>query len=237
MSEIRGRLGIKASLRNLASGIKAPASGHDNPHYFDNAAMIRALGIVSAFKGSEPELLKLVEEDASHTHSEDGVWAAIAIAILAHRILNGAPIIEAIEGCIKALPEESWGYREVNKAISITSKSSSINDRVYLLERDFIDRIYPYPYAAPETLGLICAHLIHNPSPELMFASAFHHRRHTDSLPVFIGFFMGLIHGDSWMPKTFLEQEVVMDGVSFEGGQADLVCEKWVLSLSLHRSS
>jgi ADP-ribosylglycohydrolase len=211
---IRARLGTKAALRNLLQGLHAPASGHDNPHYFDNLAMIRALGIVSGFEGSESELVTLVEEDASHTHSEDGVWIAAATSILAYNLSLKKKIEEAITRAIDYLPKDSWSYREINRALAMTESVSQINERVYLLERDYVDRIYPYPYAAPETFGLLCSHLLHSPEPELMFASVFQHRRHTDSLPVFIGYFMGLQHGDSWIPKSFSDRSLILEGVS-----------------------
>lgn len=211
---VSARIGIKAALRNLSSNLPAPASGHDNPHYFDNAAMIRALGIVAAFEANDSQLIEVVREDSSHTHSEDGVWAAISIAVLAKKIIQGCNIKVAVDESVNYLPQNSWTRREVNRALDITDGVSSVNERVFKLERDFVDRIYPYPYAAPESLGLLIAHLINDPNPELMFAASFQHRRHTDSLPALLGFFLGLVHGDSWMPKSFIQESIYLDGVS-----------------------
>jgi ADP-ribosylglycohydrolase len=192
----------------------APSSGHDNPHYFDNAAMIRALGIVTAFAGDKEELIDLIELDASHTHSEDGVWAAVAVGLLAFEIHKGIDLQVALSNSIEILPEDSWSRREVNRALEVVKETPELSDRVFKLESRFVDRIYPYPYAASESLGLLIAHLSFNVEPELMFSASFQHKRHTDSLPVLIGFFLGLIHGESWLPKSFLNEAITLDGVS-----------------------
>ncbi|CAM5668758.1 ADP-ribosylglycohydrolase OS=Streptomyces violarus OX=67380 GN=FHS41_005889 PE=4 SV=1 [Streptomyces violarus] len=35
---LRARISVRAGLGNLATGLRPPATGHDNPHYFDDAA-------------------------------------------------------------------------------------------------------------------------------------------------------------------------------------------------------
>ncbi|MFB7943257.1 ADP-ribosylglycohydrolase family protein, partial [Streptomyces sp. NPDC056049] len=39
---LRARISVRAGLGNLATGLRPPATGHDNPHYFDDAACVRA---------------------------------------------------------------------------------------------------------------------------------------------------------------------------------------------------
>lgn len=39
---LRARISVRAGLGNLAAGLRPPATGHDNPHYFDDAACVRA---------------------------------------------------------------------------------------------------------------------------------------------------------------------------------------------------
>jgi len=218
MAALRGTLRIRVSvasaLQNISMGMRAPSCGHDNPHYFDNSAMFRALGIFSAMPRDINRLKELIKEDATHTNSEDGVWCAVAIGVLAARIDAGTPISEAIDIAIDELPQDSWSRREVLRALALSKSESILKERVMLLEEKFVDRIYPYPYAAPETLGLLMSHLLHKEDPYLMFTSSFLHRRNTDSIPGLIGYFLGLQHGDSWMPQTFRTENVFLDGVS-----------------------
>lgn len=218
MAKIRGTLRVRVSvasaLQNISMGMGAPSCGHDNPHYFDNAAMFRALGIFSAIPQDINKMKELIKEDATHTNSEDGVWCAVAIGVLAANLVTGTRITEAIDIAMDELPLNSWSRREVLRALALSKSETKLNERVMLLEAKFVDRIYPYPYAAPETLGLLMSHLQHNENPYLMFTSSFLHRRNTDSIPGLIGYFLGLQHGDSWMPQTFKTENIFLDGVS-----------------------
>ena len=203
------RLGTKTALRNIAMGKSAPHSGHDNPHYFDDIALVRAAGIALVSKVGLEELLSQVRTDISYTHSEDGLWGAEAIATLIFALKGGASIGEGIAQAIDRLPSESWAKREVTRALELTSKSVRTLDRVMLLENDFVDRIYCYPYSSPETLGLLFSHLRHSEDPVDTFMAAYLHRRNTDSLPPLLGFLNGLVHGDQWMPPLRDEARIL----------------------------
>ncbi|WP_260609578.1 ADP-ribosylglycohydrolase family protein, partial [Streptomyces sp. WAC 01325] len=48
---LRARISVRAGLGNLATGLRPPATGHDNPHYFDDAACIRACVLAVAHPG------------------------------------------------------------------------------------------------------------------------------------------------------------------------------------------
>ncbi|WP_248962678.1 ADP-ribosylglycohydrolase family protein [Sphaerisporangium perillae] len=47
-TDLRVRISVRAALDNLAAGKAPPASGHDNPHHFDDAAAIRAVAFGAA---------------------------------------------------------------------------------------------------------------------------------------------------------------------------------------------
>ncbi|WP_256863296.1 ADP-ribosylglycohydrolase family protein [Microbispora sp. GKU 823] len=70
--DLRARISVWAALDNLAAGKRPPASGHDNPHHFDDAAAVRAVAFGAA--GLDPR------EDACVTNAEDGVLGAVAMA-------------------------------------------------------------------------------------------------------------------------------------------------------------
>lgn len=211
---LRVRVSVASALKNIASGMKAPACGHDNPHYFDNSAMFRALGVASAIPQKLKDVRSLIKEDSSHTNSEDGVWCAVAIGVLVVNIFSGHQVSQAIESALKELPADSWSQREVTRALEISKNEPRLKERVMLLEEKFVDRIYPYPYSAPETLGLVVSHLQHEDEPYGLFTSMFLHRRNTDSLPGIIAFMLGLQHGSGWLPEMFRFGEVSLDGVS-----------------------
>ncbi|MYR58548.1 ADP-ribosylglycohydrolase family protein, partial [Streptomyces sp. SID625] len=65
---------------NLATGLRPPATGHDNPHYFDDAACVRACALAVAHPGDPRRAAALAEFDARYTQDGDGVHGARAMA-------------------------------------------------------------------------------------------------------------------------------------------------------------
>jgi hypothetical protein len=210
---ILARAGTHAALRNIANGKKAPISGHDNTHYFDSISLIHALAIASVEELDSTEVNNLLLDDISWTHSEDGIWCAQALAEATIQLRNGIPIKEAIQAGLRFLPENSWSRREVLRAINLTSDVRNHLERAALLEENYVDQIYAFPYGAPETLGLLFAHTQHFKDAELFFSSSFLHKRHIDSLPPLMGFMAGLLGGSQWIPSQFREGSIIMDGV------------------------
>jgi len=213
-SDIRARTGTKIALRNLLEGKNPPASGHDNPHYFDDIAMIRALAIAAVHHRDRDVLNNKVLADSSITHSEDGVFCALAVAYLMASLLEGESIPQAIAGALHQIPNSSWSNYIVS---SMIQKSAGVKEtlvRYSILESSEIENIYAYPISAPETLGLLLAHLQNcSDSNELMFSGLLHKRK-LDSLPALMGAVAGARFGISWIPKELRSDSLQLDGVS-----------------------
>ncbi|MGP4098569.1 ADP-ribosylglycohydrolase family protein, partial [Nonomuraea sp. KM90] len=65
---VRARISVATALDNLARGVEPPASGHDNPHHFDDAAAVRAVAFGALGRDPAP--------DAQVTNAGDGVLGA-----------------------------------------------------------------------------------------------------------------------------------------------------------------
>jgi ADP-ribosylglycohydrolase len=210
---IRARTGTKVALRNLDQGSSIESAGHDNPHYFDDIACIRAIaaGILSA--GSVSGATELAFSDARITHSEDGLWCAMATSALVAAGLSGASKEEAVGEAIKQLPTGSWSARIVEKAIAEAAGDPSGISRGAKLESTCVDRIYSFAISAPETLGLLFAHLLNSRTADEFFLATLLHKRNLDSLPALAGAIASLFFTEQWLPKGFLESELLLDGV------------------------
>lgn len=77
---LRARISVRAGLGNLAAGLRPPATGHDNPHYFDDAACVRAAVLAVVHPGDPEAAAELAEFDARYTQDGDGVHGARAMA-------------------------------------------------------------------------------------------------------------------------------------------------------------
>ena len=211
--DIRARTGMKIALKNLANGALPPYSGHDNPHYFDDIALVRSIAIAITHYSRGEDLLKKIEEDISITHSEDGVYCARATAQLFAAILTGKDKSEAISQALQQLPPGSWSERLVLEAIERSAGIANAFERAMNLEESYIENIYAYPISAPETLGLLLAHFANSQGPEELVNSSLLHKRKLDSLPPLAGALAGVAYGASWLPSSAKSASITLGGV------------------------
>jgi ADP-ribosylglycohydrolase len=211
--QVRGRTGTKIALRNLDQGSSVLHSGHDNPHYFDDIACIRAISAGILANGSIESAVSRAVVDASITHSEDGVWAAQSVAALFVALLSGKTRIESVEIALSQFPAGSWGKRVIEKAIGVASGDTSSISRSLKLENECVDRIYSYGISAPETLSLLFAHLLNAQSGEDLLLSTFLHKRNLDALPALAGAVAAIAFDDPWIPESYFDAPLLLDGV------------------------
>jgi len=213
IDSIKARTGTKIALKNLFNSQIPPETGHDNPHYFDDISLVRAIAIATLHFKDKAKLNEAVITDISVTHSEDGLYCAISIAQLTASILRGENKAAAIEDALNSLPNDSWSQDQVAKALSIAGKNSNTLSRAMDLEHEFIENIYAYPVSAPETLGLLLAHFAGAETAEDLLFSSLLHKRKLDSLPALAGAIAGALHGTSWIPNQSKNDAIALDGV------------------------
>lgn len=213
IDSIKARTGTKIALKNLFNGQLPPESGHDNPHYFDDISLIRAVAVSTIFFRDKTKLNEVINAEISVTHSEDGIYCALAIAHLTASLLRGEGKTAAIEDALNSLPDDSWSQDQVAKALSTAGKNANNLSRAMDLEHGFIENIYAYPVSAPETLGLLIAHFASSETAEDLVFSSLLHKRKLDSLPALAGAIAGAVHGDGWIPKQSKSDAISLDGV------------------------
>lgn len=202
---IRGGVSTQAALNNLRNGILPPQSGKQNPHYFDDGAMSRAVPIGILCTGNPDQAARLAEIDASITNSEDGVWAAQAMAVAICVACSGRSIDDAIREACKYLPDASWIKRTVDEAMKLSKGSDSIFSILPDIQNSIVNREYSYGNVAPETLALtfIIAKL-HGNSFETAVTTASAFAKSGETLPAMVGALSGtmqssVVASESWM--------------------------------------
>ena len=227
--DLRGRTGTLMALDNLKAGKLPPHSGHDNPHYFDDMAMVRSLAAALIFRGKGELVLEKTRQDAEVTHSEDGIYCALALATVASSLLADEAVEMAVAKALQQLPEGSWSDRVVADALKATAGAKSVTEVAYILEDVVIDRIYSYSISAPESLALILCFLKVSKSANDFLLAGTLNKRKLDSMPALLGAIAGLIHGDEWIPAGFIANGSDLDGVcipSLKGKSLTKLVEK-----------
>lgn len=215
---VRGRIGTVIALDNLAAGVEPPVSGHDNPHYFDDIACVRAVAAGVLRPGDPRAAADLAETDVSVTHALDGVWGARAVAALVSALVGGAERTSAVDAAQAEIPEGTWCANVVAECLARTDGPQTPLGLAARLEREAVDHVYSYMNQAPESLGLLLAHLSVAENADALLLGALAHPRHADGLVPLAGAVSGATFGGPGAPLGMLGGTCVrgLAGVSLD---------------------
>lgn len=203
---LRARISVRAGLGNLATGLRPPATGHDNPHYFDDAACVRACVLAVAHPGDPGLAAELAEFDARYTQDGDGVHGARAMASALALALAGAEVDACVDAALGELPESTEIGRNARHAIELAHASEGTFALVPLLEHQIVDHVYSYGIAAAETVpvALALATAARGRIAEAVPAAACLSRV-ADSAPALAGALTGALGGGDAIPAAWRE--------------------------------
>ncbi|MBC7273694.1 MAG: ADP-ribosylglycohydrolase family protein [Streptomyces sp.] len=201
---LRARISVRAGLGNLAAGLRPPATGHDNPHYFDDAACVRACVLAVAHPGDPGAAAALAEFDARYTQDGDGVHGARAMAAALALALTGADPADCVTAALAELPAGTEIGRNARHALSLAASGDSAFTLVPLLEHQIVDHVYSYGIAAAETVpvALALATAAHGRIAEAVPAAACLSRV-ADSAPALVGALTGALGGGAAIPEPW----------------------------------
>jgi ADP-ribosylglycohydrolase len=201
---LRARISVRAGLGNLAAGLRPPATGHDNPHYFDDAACVRACVLAVAHPGDPKAAADLAEFDARYTQDGDGVHGARAMAAALALAVVGADVETCVAAALAELPEETEIGRNARHALRLARDAESAFALVPPLEHHIVDHVYSYGIAAAETVpvALALATAAGGRIAEAVPAAACLSRV-ADSAPALVGALTGALGGGASIPESW----------------------------------
>ncbi|MER6627101.1 ADP-ribosylglycohydrolase family protein [Streptomyces sp. NPDC000987] len=201
---LRARISVRAGLGNLAAGLRPPATGHDNPHHFDDAACLRACVLAVAHPGDPRRAADLAEFDARYTQDGDGVHGARAMAAALALALAAADVDACVTAALAQLPESTEIGRNARHALHLARAADSAFALVPLLEHRIVDHVYSYGIAAAETVpvALALATAARGRIAEAVPAAACLSRV-ADSAPALAGALTGALGGRAAVPSAW----------------------------------
>ncbi|MFI8290996.1 ADP-ribosylglycohydrolase family protein [Streptomyces sp. NPDC085614] len=201
---LRARISVRAGLGNLATGLRPPATGHDNPHYFDDAACVRATVLALVHPGDPAAAAELAEFDARYTQDGDGVHGARAMAAAVSVALAGASVHDAVAAALDQLPPATEIGRNARQAVAMAEEATSAFALVPLLEHQIVDHVYSYGIAAAETVpvALALAAAARGEAASAVPAAACLSRV-ADSAPALAGALTGALGGGASLPASW----------------------------------
>lgn len=151
-----------AAISNLKAGLKPPHSGRHIHAWSDGLAMrVAPIGIVA---NGDMELAKrLAIADGQVSHSGEGIHSGVVVATAISQAMVGDSIKDLIIASKKSIPENSWTFRAITKALSVIEgqrdkDALSLTD--HLLE-NVATHHYFYADIAPEAVSLAIASVVY----------------------------------------------------------------------------
>ncbi|MEU9123841.1 ADP-ribosylglycohydrolase family protein [Streptomyces sp. NPDC048506] len=218
---LRARISVRAGLGNLAAGLRPPATGHDNPHFFDDAACVRAVVLAVVHPGEPAAAADLAEYDARYTQDGDGVHGARAMAAAVAVALAGRPAGDCVETALGHLPEGTEIRRNALHAVRLaeahtadrTGRPGGAFALVPVLEHEIVDHVYSYGIAAAETVPVALAlTLATDGRVDEAVPAAACLSRVADSAPALAGALTGALAGAAALPRTWRDACRVLSG-------------------------
>ncbi len=110
------------AMSNLKKGLFPPLSGFHAHSWSDGLAMrVAPFGIVCP--GDPKSASELAYKDGVVTHSYEGIYAGQAVAAAIAGAMADFSIDEIIKVSLEFIPEDSWTFRSIKKAVTIGSQS------------------------------------------------------------------------------------------------------------------
>jgi len=212
--EIRGSVSIKGALKNISNGVLPPKSGRENPHYFDDTALPRAVAIGLICSGDPALAAELSVHDACITNYEDGIYTAKFISAFVSMISSGTEIESAVESAIGYIPADSWTKRTIDQTQSLAKNSDSIFSVLPLLQKAIVNKEYSYGISSPETLALSLAIILkHSNDFEAALYAANSMPKNAERLPALVGAFAGALKDTPLLYEHWTEAVRYLPGI------------------------
>lgn len=211
----RGGVSEVEACNNLRRGILPPDSGRFNAYYMSDGAAMRSgpIGIVCA--GDPERAAFLAETDASVSHYRDGIWGAQAVAVAVSLAMVDAKMEEIICGVKKVIPEESWFYETLERAIGIVEEAHGSIAEAWmpLHEQLFSTHRSTVAEALPEVFGCL---LLEHSSFRAGLTLAANFGRDADTIGAVAGAVLGARYGAEGIPAHWLEKTRFPSGTCLE---------------------
>lgn len=220
--DVRARISVRTALDNLARGAGPPASGHDNPHFFDDAAAVRAVAFGAARPADPPGASRAARADAAITNAGDGVDGAGSMAAAVAVAVAGGTVDEVVAAALAELPAGSAIRAAALAALDVPGDPFTL---VPGLDAALLDHVYSYGVAAAQTVPVALA-LTRAAGGELAAAvpAAACLAALADSAPALTGALTGAITGYAALPASWRDSVRYLAGCCLPGLEgADLI--------------
>jgi len=189
---------------NLVRGMRAPLSGQDNCHYYDDGVAMRIAPVGIVWAGDPQMAGKMAEIDGRISHYADGIWAGQAIAASIAVAMADGSVDEIIEAGLAYIPKDCWLGRAMARAMNICDEEKTLEKS---WERLHTELWLGYRASAPEAIAQTYAifRLVGDQGFKTNVIVGSNFGRDADTLGAMLGALTGAMYGVESIPKDWIE--------------------------------
>jgi ADP-ribosylglycohydrolase len=208
-----GSVADRSAILNTMEGLKAPQTGTDNPHFYDDSSVARSVPVGVAYSGEPERAAEIARRLASITNDGVGIDVAAVFAAAVAMTTAGDSLRDAATAAVSAIEGESWLGRKYALAESILTDAGSLFDAVPQWNDEVANLEYNFGNVAAETvpLALIIAREARTLGEALGIANLI--PKQADTMPAMVGALIGSAGGVEAVPRTWRDRVERLRGI------------------------
>ncbi|MFD6697922.1 MULTISPECIES: ADP-ribosylglycohydrolase family protein [unclassified Microbacterium] len=224
-----GSVADRSAILNAQSGLEAPVTGSDNPHYYDDSAVAKSLPVAIRYAGQPGAAVRVARNLASITNDAEGADAAAAFGAAIAVLVGGGTTSEGMARGADEIHSDSWLGRKFQLAETIYTESGSLIDAIPRWNDEVANLEYNFGNVAAETLplALIIARESRSFAEAIGIANLV--PKQADTMPAMVGALLGATGGTTAIPATWRERIETLRGYGVpltKGMQLRVVAER-----------
>lgn len=208
-----GSVADRSAVKNALEGMRAPRTGNDNPHHYDDSSVARGVPVGIRWAGDPVTAAAVARRLAAITNAEIGIDGAAAFAAAVSVVVGGGDLDAAVGAARGEIGTATWLSRMMETAERILEEEGSLFAAVPAFNDDVANRSYNFGNVVAETLPLALLIARRCSGLEQGLAVATLIPKQADTLPAMVGALLGGALGATEIPLSWTSRVEELTGV------------------------
>jgi ADP-ribosylglycohydrolase len=208
-----GSVADRSAILNAQLGLRAPLTGNDNPHHYDDSSVARAVPVGIRWAGHPERAAGVARRLASISNADVGIDGAAAFAAAIAVLVGGGSMDAAVDAAAGEIADDTWTAHKWAVAESALEQSGDVFAAIPRWNNDVANPEYGFGNVVAETLPV--ALLIGRESADFAhgLALATLVPKQADTMPAMVGALLGAASGASQLPGSWRDPADELRGI------------------------
>jgi ADP-ribosylglycohydrolase len=198
-----GSIADRSAIRNARAGLRAPDTGNDNPHHYDDSAVARSVPVGIRWAGDPERAATVARRLASITNADIGIDGAAAFAAAIATAVGGGDIGRAIDAARRQVGGDTWTARKWALAETVVAAEGSLFAAIPRFHNEVSNLEYGFGNVVAETLPLAFVIARESGTFAEALGLAAMVPKQADTMPAMVGALIGATTGVGAIPESW----------------------------------